>query len=64
MDLNMAFAKHWDKKNPSDFVRACDESRKIREDYEYYTRKKRELVVPESKEPNKEGEKAQISFVK
>jgi hypothetical protein len=34
MDLNTAFAKHWDKKNPSDFVRACDHSRELREDYE------------------------------
>ena len=34
MDLNMAFAKNWDRKNPSDFVKACDHSRQLREDEE------------------------------
>ncbi len=34
MDLNEAFAKHWDRKNPSDFVKACDFSRQLREDEE------------------------------
>jgi hypothetical protein len=34
MDLNQAFAKHWDRKNPSDFVKACDQSRQLREDEE------------------------------
>jgi hypothetical protein len=33
MDLNQAFAKHWDKKNPTDFVQSCDHSRQLREDY-------------------------------
>jgi hypothetical protein len=33
MDLNQAFAKHWDQKNPTDFVKACDHSRQLREDY-------------------------------
>ena len=33
MDLNQAFAKHWDQKNPTDFVKACDHSRRLREDY-------------------------------
>lgn len=33
MDLNQAFAKHWDYKNPTDFVKACDHSRQLREDY-------------------------------
>jgi hypothetical protein len=32
VDLNEAFAKHWDRKNPSNFVQACDESRRLRED--------------------------------
>ena len=30
-DSNAAFARHWDKKNPSDFVRACNDSRALRE---------------------------------
>jgi hypothetical protein len=29
-----AFAKHWDRNNPSDFVKACDHSRQLREDEE------------------------------
>ena len=29
-----AFAKHWDRNNPSDFVKACDNSRLLREDEE------------------------------
>ena len=29
-----AFAKHWDHNNPSDFVKACDHSRQLREDEE------------------------------
>jgi hypothetical protein len=33
LDLNMAFAKNWDRKNPSQFKRACDESKALREDY-------------------------------
>ena len=31
MDLNAAFANHWDKKNPSNFVEACNRSRELRE---------------------------------
>jgi hypothetical protein len=34
VDLNMAFAKHWDRQNPSAFVQACDESRRLRDDEE------------------------------
>ena len=34
VDSNMAFAKHWDRKNPSAFVQACDESRRLRDDEE------------------------------
>ena len=37
-DLNMAFAKHWDKQNPSNFVRSCDESRRLQEDDNYSKR--------------------------
>jgi len=34
MDLNKAFADHWDRKNPSAHVQACDYSRKLMEDAE------------------------------
>ena len=30
-DTNAAFARHWDKNNPSDFVKACNDSRALRE---------------------------------
>lgn len=39
----MAFAKHWDKQNPSNFVRSCDESRRLQEDYMYS--KKTDCVI-------------------
>ena len=32
MDLNKAFADHWDKMNPSAHVQACNHSRKLFEE--------------------------------
>ena len=32
MDLNKAFANHWDKMNPSTHKQSCDHSRKLMED--------------------------------
>ncbi len=32
MDTNLAFAKHWDKMNPSAHKQACEHSRQLFED--------------------------------
>jgi hypothetical protein len=47
MDLNMAFAKHWDNKNPSNFVKACDESRQLQEAEERRIDRLRQLARTE-----------------
>jgi len=44
MDLNKAFADHWDKKNPSAFVQACDNSRKLMEDAQRERERKQQLA--------------------
>ena len=43
-DSNKAFAQNWDKKNPSKFKQDCEDSRKLREDYESQKKKKESLV--------------------
>ena len=35
-----AWAIHWDKQNPSDFKKRCDESRALQEDYNKQYEKK------------------------
>ena len=44
VDLNMVFAKHWDRKNPSNFVKACDESRVLQEEAEKRREKLRVFI--------------------
>jgi hypothetical protein len=44
MDLNKAFADHWDKKNPSAYVQACDHSRKMMEDAQRDRERKQKLA--------------------
>ncbi len=48
VDLNLAFAKHWDTKNPSNFVKACDESRTLQEEEEKRKEKRRILVLADT----------------
>jgi len=43
MDSNMAFAKHWDRMNPSDFVKACTNSKMLQEEEQERQKKRREL---------------------
>lgn len=52
IDLNEAFAKHWDTKNPSTFVRSCNTSRDL---YNDYTQNKMnlELFYKKTEEYNK-----------
>jgi hypothetical protein len=38
-----SWADNWDKKNPSNFVKACAESRAMQEEY---ARKQRNLIAP------------------
>jgi|UniRef100_A0A6C0BAP6 hypothetical protein len=44
MDLNKAFADHWDKKNPSAHVQACDHSRQLMEDAQRERERKQKLA--------------------
>jgi hypothetical protein len=44
MDLNKAFANHWDKKNPSSHVQACDHSRQLMEDAQRDRERKQKLA--------------------
>jgi len=44
MDLNKAFADHWDKKNPSVHVQACDHSRRLMEDAQRDRERKQKLA--------------------
>ncbi len=44
MDLNKAFADHWDKKNPSSHVQACDHSRQLVEDAQRERDRKQKLA--------------------
>ena len=44
MDLNKAFADHWDKKNPSAFVQSCDHSRKMMEDAQRERERKQKMA--------------------
>jgi hypothetical protein len=44
MDLNKAFADHWDKKNPSAHVQACDHSRRLMEDAQRERERKQKMA--------------------
>jgi hypothetical protein len=44
MDLNKAFANHWDKKNPSAHVQACDHSRRLMEDAQRERERKQKMA--------------------
>ena len=43
MDSNMVFAKHWDRMNPSNFVKACNDSRRLQEEEQERLKKQRAL---------------------
>lgn len=51
MELNQAFATHWDKMNPSAHKQACDHSRQLFEDAEK-KRKNKEKEKEKEKVPN------------
>ena len=44
MDLNKAFADHWDKKNPSAHVQSCDHSRILMEEAQRERERKQKLA--------------------
>lgn len=57
VDLNEAFAKHWDRKNPSTFVQSCDESRRLQED-DRLRKEVRDKIEAQILEKTKEKPKA------
>ena len=53
MDLNKAFATHWDKMNPSAHVEACNHSRKLFEEAQLKREKEKEKERKQTEESDK-----------
>lgn len=68
MDLNKAFADHWDRKNPSAHVQSCDHSRKLMEDAQRERERKQKLAeldkIAIQKQDNSSSDKMQFLVYK